>query len=74
MGSFHELKATAFPQAFTSPSRFGWTVEAALAKKQAERDAAKHPAVVPPPNPLAPQPVDYRVLENALARSRRGRR
>jgi hypothetical protein len=72
MGSTHELRATAFPQAFASSSRFGWQVEADLAKKQAEKEASRHP--VPLPNPLAPKPVNYSLLEQALARSHRGRR
>jgi hypothetical protein len=76
MGSFHELKATAFPQAFVSKSKYGWEVEAALAKEKADKEADKHPKPITPSNPLVPpsRPVNYRILEDVLARSRRGRR
>lgn len=73
MGSIHEFRANTPPQT-TQGGYFGSEVVEAVRKKEAERRAAKHPTPTQPFNPLAPQPVDYRVLEDALARSRRVRR
>ncbi len=70
MAGFQELKARSQPEPekTTSGGYFGWEVTAAVQRRQAEREASRHP--LPPPHPFAPPPpAGARMIEDALIRS-----